>query len=179
MRLFLAIEIPDTVKRQISKEIIDFKNQYRDFKWIPEDNFHITVHFFGETNRVEEIKKRLSEILFEADNFTLYSSGLDLFIKNKITIFLHFLRQKKLEKIEEDIRFIYGGGDIREVKFSPHLTLARCRVPSKQQYFVLKKRLEKIETNIEFEVRKLTLFESILNKEKPEYKKVADFLLGQ
>ncbi len=177
MRLFLAIEIPDEIKKQITKELAMLKNQYRDFKWIPEDNFHITVHFFGETDRCEEIKKRLSEILFDEESFSLYSSGIDLFIKGKITIYLDFLREKKLEKIEKDIRVVYGGGDIKEVKFIPHLTLARCRVPSKQQYFVLKKRLQKIKTDVEFAVDKLSLFQSILNKERPEYKKLAEFPL--
>jgi len=178
MQLFLAIEIPKHIGKQITKELTQIKNEYRDFQWVPEENYHITIHFFGETDRLEQIKKRLSEILFDARSFFLYSSNVDLFLKSKITIYLNFFREKRLENIEKDIRKVYKGGDVDEIKFVPHLTLASCRIPSKQQYFVLKKRLEKIKTEIEFQVKSLTLFENILNEEL-HYKKLAEFPLNE
>lgn len=179
MRLFLAIEIPKDIKKQIAEELTQIKNEHRDFQWVPEENYHITIHFFGETDRLEQIKKRLSEILFDAQPFFLYSSNIDLFLKSRITIYLNFFREKRLENIEKNIREVYEGGNANEIKFIPHLTLASCRIPSKQQYFVLKKRLEKIKTEIELKVKSLTLFESILNEGKPYYKKLANFPLSE
>jgi len=178
MQLFLAIEIPDNIKKQIAKELIQIKNEYRDFQWVPEENYHITVHFFGETDRLEQIKERLSEILFDAKSFFIYSLSIDMFIKSKITIYLDFHREKTLENIEKNIREVYEGGNVNEIKFIPHLTVARCRIPSKQQYFVLRKRLEKIKTEIEFKVKSLTLFESIPNEGRPHYKKLGIFPLN-
>lgn len=171
MRLFLAINLPTKIKKQIDEQLTDIKLEYPDFKWVTSDNFHITVHFFGEREYNDKLKNRLSNILYDQEKFYLYSTDVDLFMRNKIVIYLNFRRERKLEKLVKkiSINFINNPKDIK--RFVPHMSLARCRIPSKQQYFVLKKRLKKLNIDINFRVNKLTLFESILG-DKPVYKKI-------
>lgn len=165
MRLFLAIDLPGKVKRQLDEQLKEIKLEYPQFTWVSKENFHITIHFYGEINKVSKMIERLKNILYDQQSFYLYSTSIDLFMNAKIVIYLNFRREKKLEELEEKI------GE-KSVKFIPHLTLARCRIPSKQQYFVLKKRLQKLNINISFPVKKIILFESILGGKKPTYKKL-------
>jgi RNA 2',3'-cyclic 3'-phosphodiesterase len=176
MRLFLAIELSDKIKKGINNQLSEIKNTYPQFQWAPVENYHITVYFFGEISDPKKIIKKLEHILFDKELFYLYSATADLFIRHEITIYLDFRREKKIEKINKSINemFQLSGNSAR---FIPHLTLARYKIPSKQQYFVLKKRLEKINVDTSFKVNKLVLFESILSGSKPVYKKIHTFKL--
>jgi len=107
----------------------------------------------------------------------LYSFKPDVFVNHKLITYLTFHREKKIEELASRIKENFEINTVNEKKFIPHLTLARGPRSSKQQYFVLKKRLEKIEVDISFPVRRLILFESILFGNKPLYKKIASFNL--
>lgn len=165
MRLFLAIDLPAKIKTQLDEQLEPLKKEYPQFTWIPKKNYHITVHFYGEIENAEKLIGRLNEQMFDKERFYLYAAELDLFINSKIIIFLNFHKEKKLLAIEKEI------ADSKN--YIPHLTFCRCRIPSKQQYFVLKKRLEKIRIDLSFPVKELTLFESRSHGEFPFYKKVA------
>ena len=172
MRLFLAIELPTLIKKNLEKELTIIKNLYPYFNWVSWENFHITLHFYGEIEDEDRIKKNLKEALFDQESFYLYSNKVDLFINKKIVIYLGFRREKRIEQLVDKVRKTLSQGLDKEKKFIPHLTLARWRLPSKQQYFVMKKRLKKLKINISFLVKKIVLFESILGGKKPIYKPI-------
>lgn len=170
MRIFLAIDLLTKTKKDLEEQLKDMRLEFPQFSWIPKENFHITLHFFGEVTKTDKLINRLNEQLYDKESFYLYSTDVDLFINQKIIIYLNFRKEKKLLKIEKAIASKRG--------FIPHLTFARSRIPSKQQYFVLKKRLEKLKIDIAFPVKKLYLFESLPNGGKyPVYKKLAKFPL--
>jgi len=179
MRLFLAVVLPDKVKKQLDLQLDKIKKEYPQFTWVAPENFHITVHFFGERNDPDKIKKKVSDLLWDRFVFYLYSFGLDVFVNNKLVVYLTFNREKTIEKLAETIKSNFDGNSVNIRKFIPHLTLARGPRSSKQQYFVLKKRLEKIDIDISFKVEKLILLESILINNKPIYKEVASFPLNK
>ena len=118
-------------------------------------------------------------MLFDRENFYLYSTTVDVFATQKLVIYLEFKREKRLEDVAELIKGNFDGNEYNERKFVPHLTLARGRRSSKQQYFALKKKLEKANIDISFKASKLVLFESILEGRKPIYKKLASFKLQE
>lgn len=177
MRLFLAIDLPLSQKKSIYEQPKDLKLEYPQFRWVSWENYHITVHFYGETDRIETIKKKLKDNLYDQESFYLYSTDCDLFMHKKITIYLNFRREKNLELLAQKIYTLPNNTLNTDRRFVPHLTLARCKIPSKQQYFVIKKRLERTKIDVSFKVSKLTLFESILGGKKPVYKKVSNFSL--
>jgi 2'-5' RNA ligase len=176
MRLFLAIEIPDKVKQQLDEQLYDVRKKYPEFNWVTAENFHITVYFFGETINVDPVKKKIKDLLFDKESFYLYSTNIDVFVHQKLLMYLNFRREKKLESTAELFKNNFSG-PFTDQKYVPHLTIGRGRKSSKQQYFALKKRMEKVDIDISFNVTKLILFESILTGKKPFYKKIASFTL--
>lgn len=175
MRLFLAIDLPEKVKKSLAQQIEHLKKEYADFVWVDEKNFHLTLHFFGEVNNIEKIKDKLKTATYDQFHFHLYSYNLGIFVNHKITVYLGFRREKKLEGLVENIKSHLNIFD--PMKFVPHLTVARYRILSKQQYFVIKKNLSQQNIEIDFSVKKIVLFQSIITGKKPVYKKLASFSL--
>lgn len=170
MKLFLAIDLPKKVKTELEQQITSLKNEYSQFDWVAVNNYHITIHFFGEVENSGELEKQLDECLFDQESFYLYSFGADLFINTKIVPYISFMREKKLESIAMRLKETFQNQNIQVQRYIPHLTLARAKIPSKQQYFVLKKRMNKMKIDISFQVKQLVLFQSILGGKYPEYK---------
>jgi len=175
MRLFLAIDISEKIKKELTEQLSELKKEHKNYVWVEELNYHLTLLFLGEVANTNKLKEKVKAAVYDKEHFYLYSTNVDLFIHDKITIYLGFRRNKILENIVESIKKELQIFD--DKIFSPHMTLARCRVPSKQQYFVLKKQLAKQDIQIEFPVKKIFLFQSTLNLNRPVYKKIASFNL--
>lgn len=177
MRLFLAIDLMPKIKKQIEEQLIPLKRKYPQLIWKEAKNFHITIYFFGEIRNVDKIKNKLDQLLFDKESFYLYATNCGIFIKDNITLYLSFRREKKIEQLEKIIRRFFNPSGLSKIKFVTHMTFAKGKIPSKQQYFLLKKKLEKYEIDTSFLVEKVTLFESIVNEKNITYKKVIDFSL--
>ena len=107
MRLFLAIELSDKIKKEIDEQLSEIKKTYPQFQWVSSDNYHITIHFFGEISDHKKIINKLEQVLYDKESFYFYSTSVDLFIHHKITINLDFRREKKIEKINDSIKEIF------------------------------------------------------------------------
>lgn len=175
MRAFLAIDIPDDIKQSIDQQITPFKKEYSDMTWVTPENYHITLQFLGDITEPEKIEKKIEDAIFEIPPFTLFSQGADLFLGDKIVIYLNFFRQKVVEQLMENFRQQFDPQSTKPLV--PHLTLARYRVPSKQQYLLIKKKIQNLEVEAEFSVNKIYLYSSILSGPKPEYKKIKEYTL--
>lgn len=175
MRLFLAIDLPKKQKQNLSSQLQTLKRQYGDIKWVSSENYHITLQFFGNDYPEDSIRENLMKIVYDIPTFHLYFSHADLFLREKITIYLTFTRNKILEKLVGEIKKSFQI-DSRS-KFVPHLSIGRWRIPSKQQYFLLKKKLKNLNVDISFKVTAITLFDSIITGQKPLYKKIVSFPL--
>ena len=184
MRLFLAINLPQKTKEEIEASLNDLKKEYPNFIWVPKENFHITLFFYGETNSFKKIKEKVSDLIYDIPPFYLYSRNIDLFAGKKIVIYLNFEREKILETLFTKINHYFSSlyktnytNYSQRKKYIPHLTLARYKIPSKQQYFLLKKKLKKNNINISFVVEKVVLFQSIIGGHRPIYRQLASFPL--
>lgn len=158
MKTLLVIDLPVSVKDSIYQQFSELERYYRDFNWTDKTKYRIVLHDFGELKWDKAMSLRLSQILFDQPSFHMYSVITKVFIKNNITINLGFRRSKELESLVDKIRGDLGM-DIK-TKFVPYLTLAHYRIPSKQQYFVIKKRFEHLVVEAEFLVKKIILIES-------------------
>jgi len=172
MRVFLAIDLPSKVKADLENQLTEIKREYPMVDWIPSKNYHVTINFFGEidNDNKNKIVNRLKEFFFDKKTFYLYSTIAGLFINKKIIIYLNFRKEKELLSIEQQI-------SQKKTGYFPHLTLARYRIPSKQQYFVLKKRVKKLKIDIFFPVKKTYLFQTLPHGKFPVYKKISQFNL--
>ncbi|OGK62145.1 2'-5' RNA ligase [Candidatus Roizmanbacteria bacterium RIFOXYB2_FULL_38_10] len=177
MRLFLAIDIPQTIKTSLSQQLNDLQKKHAVFNWVQEQNYHMTLQFFGETQKIKEIIDKIKIALFEQEQFYLYATHLDLFMDKRIIIYVDFNREKSLEQLIKNVRSTFEEEFYETKKFTPHITVSRSSIPSKQQYFHLQKKIRMRNIELEFQVTELSLFESIQNGKKSHYRKIKTFPL--
>ena len=177
MKLFYAVDIPDKAIKRMIKETSKLREEYPQFAWVPKDNFHITLHYLGElhSDKIDKIREKTERAIFDIEPTNLYAFGLDIFISTKIVIYISFHKNKVVETLSSRLSAIHTPQEKRT--FIPHLTIARWKVPSKQQYLHLKKKLHRTEITLEFPINKVHLYESIARPKFPLYKKVHTFEL--
>jgi len=62
MRVFIGIDIPDSIKDEIEKRVISkLKNKLDNARFVKKDSLHITLKFIGEVSddKLEKIKSSL------------------------------------------------------------------------------------------------------------------------
>src|SRR3990167_10673225 len=104
MRLFLALDLRKETKRQLAEQVLPLQKEYPYFKWVSEENYHVTLQFFGNQFAKDELTYKISEAGYDSKKFYLYSLHGDLFLKWKITLYLAFQRNKELESIVNKIK---------------------------------------------------------------------------
>lgn len=182
MRVFLAIDLPQTVKKKIFQRIEIIRNYYSHYNWVNQENYHITLFFFGEIDEseIEKIKRKISNGIWDIKPFYLYTRSISVFSKQKHVLYINFYREKEIELLATKIRNLFDNKyKTNKQKYIPHLTLARGKRSSKQQYFALLKKLKKINIKIGFSVNKIKLYQSILTPERPVYKQLWEFNLNK
>jgi len=134
MRAFIAIEIPDEIKR----EIVGLQEQLRETKvdasWPRPEGVHLTLKFLGETAeaRIAEIMNGIRTAARGTGPFRLEVKGMGTFPnpRNARVVWIGFGGEiEKLTRlqvaVEDAMAFI---GMAREERaFTPHLTVGRIK----------------------------------------------------
>jgi 2'-5' RNA ligase len=175
MRLFIAIDIPENLREELSRVSAKLKKCDLDVKLVKAENIHLTLKFLGETaeEQIDEIKNIITGIGGQFSKLELATAGFGFFPnENSPRVFflsttqeeilrqLAFALEEKLEKI----------GFPKEDRFSSHLTLARLR--SKKSVDCLKEEIKKIAIEEKFVVNEIILYKSILKPAGPVYEKI-------
>lgn len=132
IRLFVALEIPDFIKENISLELKRMTPDYEKFKWEPENKIHLTLKFIGSVKEelVSEIESSLNFIT-EFESYKCETANFNFFYRNgKPSIFyLNFNSDKNLKALSSEINEKLAKFDISEEKkdFKVHLTLLRLK----------------------------------------------------
>lgn len=178
MKTFFAVEIPHEVQITIQKQIYPIQKDYPDFNWVPLGNYHITLFYIGEVNpdKVHHIVEHVERTIFDIQPTHVFSLGADLFIHKTIIPYIYFQRNKTLEVLNKRLADLFEDKKIQ--KYMPHLTVARYKIPSKQQYFHLKKKLQNLDLEFDFPVPEIHLYESKSLPGNPVYSKVHSFKLN-
>lgn len=125
-RLFAGIEIPESVRDQLS----DLARPLPGAKWVDDDDFHITLRFAGdiEGRLARDFTDLLAEI--EADAFELRLEGLGTFGGNEPrTLWAGVAPSPPLEALARacDRAARNAGLPSEPHPFKAHVTLARLR----------------------------------------------------
>jgi len=177
MRLFVALDLPWEVKEELS----DLSCNLPGARWVPTDNFHLTLRFIGEANRLqaEEIDLALASLRGRSFEFSL--SGLGWFEKNGRvnTLYVGVERNEDLARLQAKVETALNRCGLAPEKrrFTPHVTLARMdmNVTPALTSFVQANNLYR---SARIRADNVTLFSSFLGKDQPTYTPEAEYALG-
>ena len=130
MRLFIAIELPDDVKRELGRLWIDIPGARR----VPTDQIHLTLAFLGEVEEaaLERLTGELARI--QVPEFRLCFSTVGCFPDRRrprvlwVGLVSHPLLKHLVAGVREAV--LACGIPQEERPFSPHITLARLKLSS-------------------------------------------------
>ncbi len=184
LRCFIAIEIPETIKKSVADIIGSLKKSGSDVKWVPDENIHITLQFLGETEEsiIPDIKEALYKILAPYSPFYIKIADVGCFPSGRRPriIWVGMEESQPLINIYKDIsgEMVKFGYQKEERGFTPHLTIGR--VKSNRNMGELLSKLEefKITDFPDFEVRNITLMKSELKPSGAKYYSLAEIPFG-
>ena len=174
MRLFIAADINIRAKDLIAKKQEILKRELdQDLNWVKKENWHLTLKFLGDSTESEKDKliTALKEIDYNLNNNYIQFDHLDAF-PNQTHPKVLYLAVAKGEKLLKSIynktenKLLDYDFEAEQRDFIPHLTIAR----SKNKYPDLNdKLLDKNFLNIYANIEQITLYESQLKSDGPEY----------
>jgi 2'-5' RNA ligase len=130
VRLFVALEIPLTARKNLSALIASLRAITREPRWVRAENLHVTLKFLGEVaeSKLAAVQTALGGIRSH-QAVTLAFRGLGFFPNEKKprVFWAGIEASSNLKTLAADIEgAMERCGIAREMReFSPHLTLAR------------------------------------------------------
>jgi 2'-5' RNA ligase len=178
MRIFIALEVPEKIKKEIEKTQNQLKNAGIKGRWVSPEIAHLTLVFIGKTmpTKIREIEKILKEASTQTSPISLWLEKIGAFpspTKAKI-IYLSLKGELgKLNALGLKIRKSLKKQKINfdRKPFIPHLTLGRLKKPQN-----LTRLLSKIKfSRQQFFGHQLNLIQSILTFQGTIYKTLTSF----
>lgn len=185
MRAFIAIDLSQEIKENLSSLLKQLRKLKADVKWVKENSLHLTLKFLGEISEQESIK--VISVLEAAGKsyspFTLTCRSVGQFPEKGTprVFWVGIEPSPELLGLQEQVEnALEKEGFLREARaFHPHLTLGR--VKSSRGCETVRNELKKYENHHfgEMQATTLTLFQSFLRPEGAEYRIVHQVKLGQ
>lgn len=184
MRCFIAIDLPEEIKREIGLVINLIAPFSKDIKWVAYEKIHMTLKFLGEIKEVElpEIEQRLRDICRIHAPFSISVRGAGAFPNEKTpnVLWVGVDKSDRLKSLYLDI-----GNSMSELGFekesrahSPHLTIGR--VKNRKDILQVMNGLNEFKSKLfgSTDVIEVHLMKSILKPSGAEYSKVCSFRLN-
>jgi len=178
MRLFVAINFPEKVKKRIGLLIKELRKLPSDAKWVDDANLHLTLQFLGNVpeTQVPSIVEALNRSVTGISPFRLDLGGVGVFqsIERPRVFWMGVSGETNvLSRLHRQVQEGFGrlGFEPERRRFSPHLTLARLRSPL--GFSALLERAEKIAGDYgkfdSVNVASIELMLSELSSQGPKY----------
>jgi 2'-5' RNA ligase len=172
-RLFVALNLPDNIKSDLTKVIEILQNKTPGVKWVKPAGMHITLQFLGNIDEAKEeiIKESLSHLTGKFEEFIFKLDGLDAFpnTKRPRVIIVKCCQEKHnsataLQKSIGQEIFVRAGLKPESRPWRPHIALGRVKKQGWELY-----------TNVnisdsKFMVKTFDLVQSFLKPTGAEYK---------
>lgn len=176
MRLFIAIEIPDDLKKAIGILRTDIPGA----RWVSGEQIHLTLAFLGEVEEavVVTLNKELAHI--KLPEFELCFSGTGCFPNRHRprVLWIGLEPNPHLQVLACKVReaVLACGIPQDERPFSPHITLARLKLATSREFDAFIDQPQKQELS-PFPVRDFILFQSRLTPQGAEHLPLRNFPL--
>ena len=133
MRLFVAVNLPDEVRRAIWQSTSTMRSSGFPVRWVSAESIHLTLKFLGEVHQSLEpqVVSAMESAVVGTREFALSLSGFGAFPNphRPRVVWLGCARVAALEllqhRIEEEMKAI--GFPLEGRPFRPHFTLGRAR----------------------------------------------------
>jgi 2'-5' RNA ligase len=179
MRTFIAIELPEEIKKALSKLQEQLKSAQADVKWVLAQNIHLTLKFLGEIDeeQLDKIVKILESISTEKSAFSIRLSSVGAFPKTNYPRVIWAGIDKGDSETKDmakllDEKIAEIGIPAEDRPFSSHITIGRVRSGLNREKLAseLNSSINEFgQENLCFQVRKVTLFKSTLTPKGPLY----------
>lgn len=179
MRTFLAVEIPQHIRKKIDTFIQEETGKNLPVKWVKFENLHITLKFLGEIDdkKKKEITPAIQEVAKKYPSFNMSLESVGCFPSPRNPRVLWIGAKEGSEQLcaiaQELEEKLAPFGFEEEKRFHAHLTIGRIKKFCKVDDILDKE----IKTN-SFPITSITLFKSTLKPEGPIYEELARFNLG-
>jgi len=184
LRCFIAIELPEELKRNIYVHVERLKASGADVKWVPLENLHLTLKFLGDTpeEQLNNINEKLVFLAKAHARFYLQVAQAGVFpnLKHPRVIWIGMRDSEEVIRLQQDIDEAMAelGFERDDKQFTPHLTIGRVKSLKNQD--ALTQELATLKT-VDFgkiEVNNITLMKSILKPSGAEHLKLREISLG-
>lgn len=160
MRLFVALDLPDSIKTLVEPlQRADLAHA----RWTIPDNWHITLHFIGETEQYAAIQAALQSVVAEAFEMKLQGIGTFPETGQPRILWSGINAPDDLQQLHQNVgAALQTTGYQPEARpYNPHLTLARFKKdkPSPEQFEAYFDTHRTFQTPI-FQITHFTLYES-------------------
>lgn len=181
LRLFVAVEVPDDVKRSVATAIARWRPTFAEARWIPPENWHITLKFLGATLRelLPWVERTVGAVASSHAPAEAQLANLGAFPTADRA---HVLwvgvdePQDRLAALVSDLEAALAGEFPVEARpFHPHLTVARSESPIR----LPGRFAEILVSSGPFTIDRLVLFRSLLQRPDPRYEPLRLFPLSQ
>ena len=180
-RVFIAINLPETVKEDLNKLISQTKkiNSQPAIRYVKTKGTHLTLHFLGylTQEQINQVKAVLKDIASQYNQTELITGQIDAFpnLNRPQVIFLS--SQERAEESLPGLQRNLGeelekiGVDVDHRPWQPHLTLARIKGPCQFK-------TENIKVpKLEIPINSIELMESRLQPQGAEYRIIESYTL--
>jgi 2'-5' RNA ligase len=188
MRIFVALDIDDAIRKRIERFIDGVQAFAPDARWVRAESLHVTLKFIGEKppEVVEEIKRVLSNVQNDVIEIGFRGYGFFPGAKAPRVFWVGVEAGPQLTALATAVdEKVAALGIPKEHPFSPHLTLARgggSRAPREHSpsFRQLQEKLAILPTPDfgTMTAREFFLYQSQLLRGGARYSKILSFLLG-
>ncbi|HOG53012.1 MAG TPA: RNA 2',3'-cyclic phosphodiesterase [Bacillota bacterium] len=174
-RMFVALDLPDALKGQMSLCPAFRDMGYRGISWVKPENMHLTLKFLGDTEEsgLDRLRSALTGVAASHRAFTVSYSGVGRFGRggytSSIWVGVHD-RTGGLARLAADIEtaLMPLGFEKEGRRFSPHITLCRVREGSDlPPWDQIKGSFSNLDASVLHDG--FSLYESVLTREGPIY----------
>ena len=180
MRIFLAINPPDDVRRRVWEATAPLREAGTSVGWVPEPKIHLTLKFIGEVpdDGIEPLASAMSTIArtHAAPVVPLETAGAFPNFRRPRVIWMGIAQEPRLELLHHDVELACDklGHELDGRAYRPHLTLGRVRrPPGDEELKLLRTAAKRIRFTDQFFARSIDVMQSVPGPGGSKYSLVA------
>lgn len=181
-RLFVAVGLPDSIRKTIEELQSELKRFARDAKWVNPTGIHLTLKFLGYVDpaQIDGIQNALVKVAQEYPPPEIEVHGCGAFPNSRRpNVLWAGVESAQLIDIQGRVEEALAALGFEKEKrgFTPHLTLARFKEARGLTPLMLAVEKKKDVSFGSFTTSQFRLYESILHREGAEYIVLKEFPL--